>query len=348
MTDVPASVPPPPAATPTPARAWLRHPATWIAVVAALLALAQWYDVRARSRNVEQALAKRLFDNEAQAREARAVAETSREATREMQARVGVLETKLAESQNQQVALEALYQELSRSRDESVLADVEQTLLVANQQLQLAGNVKAALIALTAAESRLARLDRPQLAPLRKVLARDVERLKQAPFVDISGLSARLDGLLAGLDAWPLAMDARPREAAAKKAEAQPDAAPAWGRWAGEFWAELKNLVRIERIEGNEAPLLAPPQAYFLRENLRLRLTAARIALLARDEKSFQADLRAARDWLARYYDPRNPQVIAAAAQLKQLQDASVAIEVPGIDTSLEAVRNYRVTREKR
>jgi len=120
------------------------------------------------------------------------------------------------------------------------------------------------------------------------------------------------------------------------------------GRVAGEFWAELKNLVRIERIDGNEAPLLAPQQAYFLRENLRLRLTAARIALLARDEKSFQADLRAARDWLARYYDTRNPQVAAAAVQLKQLQDASVAIEVPGIDTSLDAVRNYRLTREKR
>ncbi|MGH8619670.1 MAG: uroporphyrinogen-III C-methyltransferase, partial [Burkholderiales bacterium] len=111
---------------------------------------------------------------------------------------------------------------------------------------------------------------------------------------------------------------------------------------------ELKSLVRIERIDTNEAPLLAPPQAYFLRENLRLRLMAARIALLARDEKSFRADLRAAREWLARYYDARNPQVAAAAAQLKQLQDASVAIELPGIDASLEAVRNYRVTREKR
>jgi len=346
MSETPAPFPPTSAAAP--ARAWLRHPATWIAAVALLFTLWQWYDTRSAAHNIEQALAKRLADSETQARESRAVAETARETTREMQARVGALESKLAESQNQQVALEALYQELSRSRDESVLADVEQTLLVANQQLQLAGNVKAALIALVAADNRLARLDRPQLAPLRKLIARDIERLKQAPFVDISGLSARLDGVLAGLDTWPLAMEARPREVAAKKTEPKPDAGTAWGRAAGEFWAELKNLVRIERIEGNEAPLLAPSQAYFLRENLRLRLMAARIALLARDEKSFRADLRAARDWIARYYDVRHPQVMAADAQLKQLQDAGVAIELPGIDASLEAVRNYRVTREKR
>ncbi|MGH8620489.1 MAG: uroporphyrinogen-III C-methyltransferase, partial [Burkholderiales bacterium] len=277
MSDTPAPAPPTASA---PARAWLRHPATWIAAAAALLAAAQWYDARSTSRTIEQALAKRLADSETQARESRAVAETAREAAREAQTRLGVLESKLAESQNQQAALEALYQELSRSRDESALADVEQTLLVANQQLQLAGNVKAALIALSAADNRLARLDRPQLGPLRKVLARDIDRLKQAPFVDTGGLSARLDGLLAGLDAWPLAMDARPREAAGKQAEALAEETPGWRRAAGEFWTALKSLVRIERIDTNEAPLLAPPQAYFLRENLRLRLMAARIALL--------------------------------------------------------------------
>ena len=64
---------------------------------------------------------------------------------RDAQARIGALEAKLLESQSQQLALESLYQELSRSRDDWLLAEVEQTLAIAAQQLQLAGNVQAAL-----------------------------------------------------------------------------------------------------------------------------------------------------------------------------------------------------------
>ena len=85
--------------------------------------------------------------------------------------KLSLLEAKLAESQNQQLAMEALYQELTRTRDEATLEEVEQLLLIANQQLQLANNVKAALIAMQEADARLQRIDRPQLSSLRKVLS---------------------------------------------------------------------------------------------------------------------------------------------------------------------------------
>ena len=80
-----------------------------------------------------------------------------------------------------QLALEALYQDLSRNRDEWQLAEIEQVLAIASQQLQLAGNVRAALLALQLAEARLARADRPQFVPVRRALARDIERLRATP-----------------------------------------------------------------------------------------------------------------------------------------------------------------------
>ena len=52
------------------------------------------------------------------------------------QLKLGVLESRLAESQNQQIALEALYQELSRNRDEWAYAEIEQSLAIASQQLR--------------------------------------------------------------------------------------------------------------------------------------------------------------------------------------------------------------------
>jgi len=180
------SVSPAPAAAASPvpaersARSWLTYPATALALIAALIAAWQWYDSHRQITDLQQELARRLAAADVQNKERRNVADQVRQATQEAQVKLGMLEAKLQESQNQQMALEALYQELSRGRDESVLADVEQTVLLANQQLQVAGNVKSALIALQAADARLARLDRPQLGALRKCLhgAGILERLR--------------------------------------------------------------------------------------------------------------------------------------------------------------------------
>ena len=340
---------PAPVVQPTPRLARLRYmqPVTMVAVVAVLLLAWQWYDSHQQINALQHDLARRLAAADAENKESRGVAEQVREATREAQVKLGVLEAKLQESQNQQIALEALYQELSRSRDESLLADVEQTLLVASQQLQIAGNVKSALIALQAADARLARLDRPQLAGLRKVIARDIERLKLAPYVDVIGIAARIDILMGVIDSLPLAMEVRPPQTAPAGENAAGPDANAWMRFTRELWRDLRDLVRIERTDRPDLPLLAPGQAYFLRENLKLRLLGSRLALLARDEKSFRADLRAAREWLARYYDARDKAVANAAVTVRQLHDSQISIEVPDVTASLDAVRNYRLTRER-
>jgi len=340
--DVPASAPPPLVARPL-----YLHPVAIVAALALAVLAWQWYDSRQQIGALQHELAQRLAAADVENKQSRGLAEQVREATREAQVKLGVLEAKLQESQNQQIALEALYQELSRSRDESLLADVEQTLLVASQQLQLAGNVKSALIALQAADARLARLDRPQLAGLRKVIARDVERLKLAPYVDMIGISARIDNLAALVDSLPLAMEVRaPDPAAAARDAAEPPASP-WLRFTRELWRDMRELVRIERMERPDIPLLTPAQTYFLRENLKLRLLGARLALLAHDEKSFKTDLKAAREWLVRYYDGRNAAVVNAIAAVRQLADSQISIEVPDVAASLDAVRNYRLVRER-
>ena len=316
-------------------------------MIAVVLLAWQWYASHQQINALQLELARRLAVADVENKESRGVVAQVREATREAQVKLGVLEGKLQESQNQQIALEALYQELSRSRDESLLTDVEQTLLVASQQLQIAGNVKSALIAVQAADARLARIDRPQLAGLRKVLARDIERLKVAPYVDVIGISARLDNLMGVIDALPLAMEGHPLDTAPAARLAADPGANAWTRFTRELWRDMRDLIRIEKMDRPDVPLLAPGQTYFLRENLKLRLLAARLALLARDEKSFRADLNAAREWLTRYYDARDKAVANAAVTVRQLHDSRVGIEVPDVTASLDAVRNYRLTRER-
>src|SRR5262249_34964053 len=123
-------------------------------ILASALATVFWLDARPRIDATPQELARRLRGLEADAPEARSVARQSEEAQRETRTKLAQLESRLAESQSQQLALEALYQELSRNRDEWQLAEIEQVLAIASQQLQLAGNVRAALLALQLAEQR--------------------------------------------------------------------------------------------------------------------------------------------------------------------------------------------------
>ncbi len=321
-------------------------PALLVALLALGVATWQWYDGRNEIGALRQELAKRLADTDTQSKKNRAVAEQVREAVTEAQAKLGVLESRLAESQNQQIALEALYQELSRNRDEWAYAEIEQSLFIASQQLQLAGNVKAALIALQTADARLQRMDRPQLIALRKAINRDIERLKAAPYVDTVAISVRLDGVINQVDRMPLVMEARPPQEqpapAAKDGEGN-----LWTRFWRDTWAELKQLVRVQQMDRPDVAVLAPAQAYFLRENLKLRLIGARLALLARDSASYKADLKAARDWLNRYYDTGNNNVAHALGVLRGLHDAEVSIETPDISGTLEASRSMRLTRER-
>ncbi len=335
---------PAPAAAP-PRR--LRVFAVALVVLAAIVA-GLWFDTRGRIGATQEELARRLRDIEAESREARTLGRQTQEAQREVLAKLGALETKVAESQNQQVALEALYQELARNRDEWQLAEIEQVLAIAQQQLQLSGNVRAALLALQLAESRLSRVDRPQFLPVRRALTRDIDRLKSLPVLDVPGLSLAIDRLIASVDAMPLAFDERvERPAAAKAAKTAPAEDNFFARLGSEVWKELRQLVVVRKVEAPEPPLLPPQQAWFLRENLKLRLLNARLALLTRDEAGYREDLRVAQAWIQRYFDARAKGSQAALAQMKQLSSASISFEPPSIVDSLEAVRGFKSRRER-
>jgi uroporphyrin-3 C-methyltransferase len=268
----------------------------------------------------------------------------AQEGLREAQAKLALLESRLAESQNQQAALEALYRELAPSRDEWALTEIEQVLQLASQQLQLARNVPSALAALQLADSKLQRLDRPQFVPLRRALARDMDRLKAVPYVDVSGISLRLDQAIASVDTLPLALEER---LPLPPAPTTPSDEAGWRRFLRAVWQDVRQLVRIENLDRPEAPLLTPQQQFFLRENLKLRLLSARFSLLFHDQQNFHADLSAAEAWLQKYFDTHSPAVSALQTLLKQQQLTNIASEIPDVVRSLEAVRVLKLAREK-
>jgi uroporphyrin-3 C-methyltransferase len=158
-------------------------------------------------------------------------------------------------------------------------------------------------------------------------------------------MALRLDNLIASVDTLPLQFGERLPSPATPAGPA--GARGFWARVLAEVWDEMRQLVRIQTMDRPDAALLAPTQAYFLRENLKLRLLNARQALLARDPARFRADLETANAWITRYYDTRAKATAAALANLKQLAAGSINVELPTIADSLAAVRNFKVSRDK-
>jgi uroporphyrin-III C-methyltransferase len=204
------------------ARAYLAPVALVLAALALLAALGLGWMGYDRMGALEVQLARRIGEFDAASREARAAAKAANDALADLNNRLLALETRSQDTQNQQLALAAMYQELARSQDERVVADIEQTLLLARQQLQLAGNVRAALIGLEAAETRLAQLDKPQLASLRNAIVKDMEQLKLLPAADIEGTNARLEALIRSVDRLKLESEAEPPKAVDKPAAEEP------------------------------------------------------------------------------------------------------------------------------
>ena len=343
MSDPADPLAPPPAALTT--RLASRGFVAGAFVLVAALVLAAWLDAGREVRELREDAARRLAMAESAMAAARERENRLDGELREAQAKLELLATRVAESQSQQAALEALYREMSPSRDDLAMTEIEQVLLIANQQLALAGNVPAALAALQLADGKLARIDRPQITPLRRAIARDVERLRAVPFIDVTAITLKLDQAIAQVDMLPLARDER---LPLPKPEAPPGKEPAWRRFLGDAWEELRALVRLEISDRPMAPLVSREQAYFLRENLRLRLLSARVAILGRQEASYKADLRAALAWTRQYFDMRTKPGQVLQETLSQMLATPVPDDLPDLGASLDAVRALKAPREPR
>ena len=343
----------------------LQKPMSIAVIVLAVLLAAQSWSTSKQIRSLREEVAKRLQKGDVSNAETGVLARNVQEGTKELQIKVGALENRQSETQSQQLALEQLYNDLSKNRDEWALTEIEQVLSTASQQLQLAGNVPGALIALQNADRSLSRSDKPQFITIRRAIGRDMEKLKALPSVDSTGVALRLDAVIAQIDALPMLSDETPALPAAPEKPGKAGAKPArdasgklvgppapepllqrvrdgWNTWSSDMWNDVRQLIRIRRVDTPEALMLSPTQAYFLRENVKLRLLNARMALLSRNETAFRNDLIAAQDALAKYFDTRARSTQTAQALLRQVQASNLAIEMPTLSDSLAAVRNYK------
>ncbi|KAG0192381.1 hypothetical protein DFQ28_009334 [Apophysomyces sp. BC1034] len=326
----------------------------WIVAVVVLAgAGAGGYVLERKIARLQHQLAARQQASDALTHDTRLKTDEAANAVRQLDSQLAQLTVRVGDMQTQQQALQASLQGLAQNRDDWTLAEAEQAISAASQQLQLTGNVSLALFVLQSVDTRLAASSGPQVIAVRKALAQDIDKLKAAPSVDLAGLAIKLDDVIAHVDALPLAgetpaVPVKPHAGApadtAKVAAANGE--PRWKAWwhtfAGGVTRQLTRLVQVRRIDNADAMLVAPDQGYLLRENVKLRLLSARISLLSRDEKLMGADLQAAQRALARYFDPSAQATRNACELLDEVRKGAEHVELPNLDTSLNAIHQNK------
>lgn len=347
-----AAVDPSPPVPPVPAGhgRWIAAGAALLAALAAAALVLAW-NTQQRVRTLESELVKRQQDSGALAAEARLLAGQAQEGARDAAAKLALLEARVAETSMQRTQIEELIQSMARSRDENVLADVEAAVRVALQQSAITGSADPLVAVLRQADERLARYNQPRLERVRRAVLQDLEKARAAGATDVSLLSVRLDEVIRLVDELPLlsAVDRRPAARplpSARPASAAASGVAAWsadwgGRWRAmldEILNEARSLVRVTRIDVPEAMLVAPEQSFFLRENLKLRLLNARLALLSRQFDIAQSDLRDAQSALERYFDRSSRRVAGAQDAVRQVAAQARTVTVPRPDATLAAI----------
>ena len=185
---------------------------------------------------------------------------------------------------------------VGRSTQDWAMAEVEYLLRLASDRVQLQRDVKTALVALNNADQRLLEISDPGLSKVRQQIADEIDQLKRVPVIDREGFAASLSALLARLDRLPLdrqvyqavAAEQAGNDASEKAIQDQPVKLD-WKSW--QDWQKipamigeaLRKLVTIREHDQPVQPMMQPGSEIFLRQNLRLQIEAARLALLRED-----------------------------------------------------------------
>lgn len=338
-------------------------------VVALVLGAGLWYQHQ-QFQTVRAQLSDQLAQGNAAARQAQEQAQRVQDALQQQASRLNELQTGQERADAQLQGLEeALQDATDSSSDAMLLNDIDRLVVMAQQQLQLSGNVGNAIVALESAQSQLARANRSGLSSLQQSINGDIDRLRAVASVDVAVLTTRLDELYTLVGQAPLQMPestelgqlaqpaaTAPDAAAAQPAPAdsQPDAEASWWRqaldqaqvWSVQAWTsvsqDIHRLIEVRRVDDASVLLMSPDQASRLRDNLRLRVMTARLALLMRQPDVWQSELKAVQDALDSRFDTRQAPVRRAQTLVQTLRDTPIAIALPTLDNSVHAIQAQR------
>lgn len=261
----------------------------------------------------------------------------------------------LIEGQGRQLQdLQAKMQELraefarysANDRDSWLLAEAEYLLRLANQRLVMAGDAVSARALLQSADNILRELDDPALHTVRGALAADLAAVRAVPSVDVEGIYLALAALIEQADRLVIfeMPDAEPR--------VEEEAAADWrDRLRQGYQAALIKLSDYVAIRRRDVPmqtLMDPQWEGLVRQNLRMLLEQAQVALLSGNQALYAESLARANHWVAEFFESDEMNARAMAAEIDRLAGRVIAVDMPDLARSLDALDDVMAERLKR
>lgn len=368
---------PPDTASDAPAKS--RSVLTPVALVLALIAVGLSGTVWMQQRQVLESQARLESGLSASESAAARAGSQLQDALGRLQAQEGRIERMQTELSDAAAVIqdldEALRSMTDRGSELVLLNDIDHLATIAQQQLQLGGNVRNAIVALESAQSQLARAGRPSLASLMQTVNGDLDRLRAASTIDVAAFSRQLEELAMLLTEAPLVMpdeagrraEPEPETSAAPKREQPAPTVPpagtaertwwqeAWETtrdWSQSAWGSLREdlgeFIDVRRVDDASALLMSPDQAARFRENLRTRVMTAQLALMMRQPEVWNTEMAAVVRAIETRYDQNSPMTRKALRLARGMADTSIDATLPTVDNTLQAINTLREAHTRR
>ena len=242
---------------------------------------------------------------------------------------LGVLVTDLAETRTRLELLEG------NRAQEYLLAEVEYLLRIAIQRIQAGRDVATGLSLMLSADQTLAAADDAELFPIRRALATDIAALRALPAIDRDGLYLELAAAADRIDRLSMSPIELAQAPAGEVAEGDQG-----------LMQTLSSFITVRQRANPIDPLPTPTEAVYARQNLRLMLEQAQLALLDENSVTWQSTLERAQAWANRYFlDDAEQQSLMTT--LARLQGVPVAQDIPRVGAALAELKALQKQRDE-
>lgn len=208
------------------------------------------------------------------------------------------------------------------------------------RKLVLDNDVDTAVSLLKLADETLAKVNNSQSSAIRSAINQDLKQLLSVAGVDQNAVIQKLSQLANTVDELPvLDVNFGDDQNSTKLSDSLSDWAENAEKSATSF---LNHFIRISpKHSADRKELLAPNQDIYLRENIRLRLQLAIMAVPRQQNELYKQSLEAVASWIRSYFDTNAEVTQSFLKSVDELSEVSIYVDVPSQLQSLSMLDKY-------
>jgi len=236
--------------------------------------------------------------------------------------------------------IQQVQRQLGKTRGDWLIADAEYLLSVANQRLQLMGDVNTTREALEAADQRLRESGDAAAFKVREQIAKDIAVLRTVSVPDVVGIYSAIDTLQDQADKLALIKPyAGKKLTASEEIHDHANATTEEHDLLAKALKQLEGVVTIRHTDQQIKEILTPEEAQFIRQQLRVKLEMVKVGLVEQNEALYKASIADVKSWLLENFT-KNGDARNFIAELDRLSAINLRSQFPDISQSLKMLRD--------